>query len=53
MRDESLTDAIGLAPSERTPAIEHLPVETALTLELRRTVLFLAIFVGLLILRYG
>ncbi|HVN90730.1 MAG TPA: hypothetical protein VMT61_13020 [Candidatus Binataceae bacterium] len=53
MRDESLTDAIGLVSSERAPAIEHPPVETAITLELRRTVVFLAIFVGLLILRYS
>jgi hypothetical protein len=51
MRDESLTEAIELVSSERPAAREKL--KTTLSLELPRTMALLAIFVGLLILRFS
>ncbi len=53
MRDESLTEAIELVSSERPVAPENLVTATILSLELPRTMAFLAIFVGLLILRFS
>lgn len=53
MRDESLTEAIELVSSERLTVRENLIRETGLSLELPRTMALLAIFVGLLILRFS
>jgi len=53
MRDEPINNGVELFSSEPRTAAEPLIIEPTLSLELGRMVILLAIFLGLLILRFS